>query len=488
MTQRPLVITGGTVITSYGKPEVIDDGAVLVRGGRIEAVGPVVELRDGVGDVDTLDARGGLVLPGLVNLHHHFYSALARGLDPGAPMRDFPQILDRLWWRLDRALDEETVRLSAELSLVDSVRAGCTTVFDHHASPSIIGNSLDMIADAAEHAGVHAVLCYEVTDRNGPGGAGEGIEENLRFLERCRSGSRGAPPGSRGERRVGDRAAERTADTPSALGSPLLAGVFGLHASFTLRDATLDEVARVRPRGAGCHVHVAEHPVDGAASREAFGAGPVERLEAFGLLDDRALLAHGIHLTAEEYEAIGDSGATIVHNPESNANNGVGRLDVVDAARHGCAVGLGTDGMSSSMLRALRTAFLTLRGGRSDPTLGFDVVPDLLHRNAVVARRFLDEPLLGELAPTAPGDVIVLDAPPRTPLTAANAFAQLVYGGSESAVRHTVAAGRVLQRDFELTTIDERDLAARARAAAPALWERFRGLSWGTSYLGEGGP
>ena len=503
MSDRSVLITGGTVITSYGDPEVIPGGAVAIRDGRIVAVGAEHEVRaalagataadtataddtatgraacDGAGaESRTLDARGGLILPGLVNLHHHFYSALARGLDPGTPMRDFAEVLDRLWWRLDRALDPETVRLSAELSLADGVRAGCTTVFDHHASPSCIPGILDVIAAAAIEIGVDAVLCYEVTDRNGAEGARAGIEENLRFLEWCagRSGGRGkggdAGPGESGE------------DAPGEMAGPRLAGVFGLHASFTLRDETLEEVARRRPDGAGCHIHVAEDPVDVAASREAFGAGPVERLRELGLLDDRALLAHGIHLSADEYAVVGESGATVIHNPESNANNGVGRLDVVDAAGQGCAIGLGTDGMSSSMLRALRAAFLAHRAGSADPSSGFEVLPGLLHRNALVARRFLDEPLLGEIAPGAPADVIAVDSPPRTPLDAGNAFAQLVYGVSESAVRHTVAGGRVLMRDFELTTIDERAIAERARAAAPALWGRFRALPWGTPYLG----
>lgn len=487
LSDQQVLIRGGTVITSYGDPEVIAGGAVAIRDGRVVAAGTEDEARVALADladsdssgpsdpstpseVLILDARDGLILPGLVNLHHHFYSALARGLDPGVPMRTFAEVLDRLWWRLDRALDEEAVLLSAELSLADSVRGGCTTVFDHHASPSCIPNSLDAIADAAARTGINAVLCYEVTDRNGADGARAGIEENLRFLERHAERSRG-----------------RANDSDARPGEPagsVLSGVFGLHASFTLRDETLEEVARLRPEGAGCHIHVAEDPVDVTASRAAFGAGPVERMRAFGLLDDRALLAHGIHLTADEYEIVGESGATLIHNPESNANNGVGRLDVVQAAGHGCAIGLGTDGMSSSMLRALRAAFLEHRGGAADPSAGFAVLPGLLHRNAMVARRFLDEPLLGEITPGAPADVIVVDAVPRTSLDAGNMFAQVVYGASEATVRHTVANGRVLMRDFELTTLDDREIAERARAASPALWERFRAIPWGTEYLG----
>jgi putative selenium metabolism protein SsnA len=436
---------------------VIPDGAVAWSGDRIVAVGPVEEVRAAHPGAATLDAGGGLVLPGLVNLHHHFYSALARGLDPGVPMRDFPAILDRLWWRLDRALDPETVRLSALLSAAECVRWGCTTVFDHHASPSCIEGSLDLIAGAVEAAGISAVLCYEVSDRNGASGARAGLEENWRFLEERQT-----------DRRV--------------------RGMLGLHASFTVRDVTLAEAAGRRPPGTGVHVHVAEHPVDVEASIRAFGAGPLERLAATELLDDRSLLAHAIHLDEREYERAAAAGATLIHNPESNANNGVGRLDVPRAADLGCAIGLGTDGMSSAVLRALRAAFLGLRGGAEDPSRGFDHVPRLLATNARVAARLLDEPLLGQLAPGAPADVVVVDAPAPTPFGPENRFAHLVYGVAEAPVRHTVARGRVLLEDYLLRTLNLEAIALDARRATPGLWERYHALEWNTPYLGPDGP
>jgi putative selenium metabolism protein SsnA len=450
------ILGNGTVITGWQDPRVIPGGAVAWRGGRILTVGPEGRLREDLAGARYLDAAGGLILPGLVNLHHHFYSALARGLDPGVPMRDFPEILDRLWWRLDRALDTQTVRVSAALSLAECVRWGCTTVFDHHASPSCIAGSLDEIAAAVERAGISAVLCYEVTDRNGHEEALAGIDENLRFLE-------------------------------ARAGDARIRGVFGLHASFTVRDETLARVADVRTAAAGCHIHLAEHPVDVRASQEAFGAGPVERLARFGLLDERALLAHGIHLSPEDYAHIAEAGGTIVHNPESNANNGVGRLDVLPVAHSGCTVGLGTDGMSSAMLRALRFAFLVLRGEERDPTLGFERLPSLLAANVEVAGRFLDEPLLGELAPGAPADVIAVDAAPPTPLGRDNVFGHLLYGASEAPVRHTVARGKVLLESFRHTTLDVGELTGLARELSPRLWERFHSLQWGTPFLGQPG-
>ncbi len=447
-------LLAGPIGADEFRPEVVADGAVAWEGGRIVAAGRERDITAQFPMARVLDAHGGLIMPGLVNLHHHFYSALARGLDPKIPMTNFGEVLDRLWWRLDRALDAESVRLSAELALADCIRGGCTTVFDHHASPEAIGGSLETIAGAVEASGLSAVLCYEVTDRNGPAGARAGIEENLAFLAaRARH--------------------------------PRVRGVFGLHASFTVRDATLADVAKRRPPDAGCHIHVAEDPMDGRLSREQFGVGPIDRLLAHGLLDGRSLLAHGIHLSAAEYAAVAAHDAVLIHNPESNANNGVGTLDLARVAGHGCTVGLGTDGMSGSMLRALRSAFLTQRSAAEDPTLGFHVLPRILSTNAVVARRFFDEPLLGELVPGAPADLIVVDAPSPTPLDAENAFAHLVYGVSEAPVRHTIARGRVLLEDFRHTTVNVEDLADRARRGAPAVWDRFHALRWGTSFLGS---
>ncbi len=306
------MLGNGVLVTGFPNsgetpPRIFSRGAIVWRGDRILAVGDEKQLRSEFPSAEFLDARGGLILPGLINLHHHFYSALARALNPDAPLRNFAEILDRFWWRLDRALDPDSLRLSAQLTVADCIRWGCTTVFDHHSSPSCLPRSLDIIADVLDASGLSGVLCYEVSNRNGHAEALAGIEENLRFFEKYAA-------------------------------HPRIRGVFGLHASFTLRDETLAEVARRRPAAAGCHIHVAEAVLDVDFSRKEFGMGPVERLERFGLLDERCLLAHGIHLQPSDYENIARRGGTVIHNPESNANNRVGRLDIEKVSQTGCAV------------------------------------------------------------------------------------------------------------------------------------------------------
>jgi putative selenium metabolism protein SsnA len=436
------LLHNGTVLTGGETSEVITDGAVAWSGDRILAVGLESDLTERFPGASRLDAHGGMIMPGLINLHHHLYSALARGLAPSSPATDFGQILDKLWWRLDRALTPETVRLSALLGIADSIRWGCTTLFDHHSSPSCIPGSLSTIAGVVAEAGLTALLCYEISDRNGHHEAISGLVENLTFIDSQRNHAR-------------------------------IRGTLGLHASFTLANDTLDEAARRRPDGCGCHIHVAEDGLDFQISELSFGAAPLQRLEERGLLDERALLVHGIHLTSAGRAQIARNDSVLIHCPESNANNGVGRLDIERAAAEGCTLGLGTDGMSSAMLRSLRAAFLALRGGRRDPTAGFATLPGILRTNAMVARRFFDEPLLGEIAPEAPADLCVVDSPPPTPINADNAYAHVVYGAAEAPVRHTIAHGQVLLEDFRHTTLDISEIAEVARIEAPGLWERF---------------
>ncbi len=439
------ILVPGTIVTAFRAPRVLTDGAVAWQGDRILDLGDAAEIIGRYPGARVLDARGGLVLPGLVNLHHHFYSSLARGLNPGRRMENFGEILDGLWWRLDRALDTETIRISAELALADSIRWGVTTVFDHHASPTMIGGSLEIIAKAVERAGLSAVLCYEITDRNGHDGAIAGLEENLAFFAGRRSDAR-------------------------------VRGMLGFHAGFTVDDATLEAAADARSTAMGCHIHIAEDALDLRVSRVIHGDGPVQRLERFGLIDERTLAVHCIHLGSDDRRLLADRGAVVIHNPESNANNGVGRLDLDGAAADGCRIGLGTDGMSSSVLGSLRAAFLAVRGGRRDPTAGFTVVPELLAVNAEVAGSFLDEPRLGRIEVGAPADFFVLDQAPPTPVTPESVFAQMVYGVAGSPVRHTVAHGRVVMEDHRITTLDPTTIAIEARAATPGLWERFHAL------------
>lgn len=438
-----VLLRGGTVVSSFEPPVVHADGAVVWSGERIVAVGPEAELAAQFPAAKRLDAGGGLVLPGLVNLHQHVLGVLARGLDPGFRVRSFGDLLDGLWWRLDRVVTPEMVRVAARFTVAECARWGTTTVFLHHSSPSCLRTSLDILAEACAEVGLSAAICYAASDRNGHHEALAGIDENAVFGAQHRT-------------------------------DPRIRGMFGLHASFTVRDATLRAVAERRPPHAGVHLHLAEDLLDVQASKLIHGAGPIARLERFGLVDERALLVHGVHLAREEVEAVSRAGATLVHCPESNAAHGVGQLELDHMLARGCRVGVGTCGVSPSVLSQLRFSALTRRSARRDPSLGDDVVGLLAH-SARVAAELFGEPDLGRLVAGAPADAIVLEHIGLTPVTAANLAGHL-RDAATSSVRHVIARGRAVVRDWRLMTLDLGAIASQARELVPRLWARFAAL------------
>jgi len=433
-----LILANGTLVTSLDPPRVVR-ADILIEGDRIATVGPVP-----TGGAERRDCTGCLVIPGNVCAHTHVYSALARGMPYAldAP-RNFVEILQRIWWRLDRALDEETVRASALVGGMEALLSGTTTLIDHHASPNAIDGSLDVIAEAFGQLGIRSVLAYEVTDRDGPERATSGIEENRRFLARVGTGA-----------------------------VPLARGMVGAHASFTLSDETLAACVEVaRDAAAGIHIHVAEDAADERHAVSRHGLRVVPRLARAGALTDRALLAHGVHLDGAEADAIRAAGATVAHNPRSNMNNAVGRAPL---GLLGERVALGTDGIGADMFEESRAGFFRLHED------GAGVGPDWplarLAEGARLAGRLFAEPSLGRIEPGAPADLAVLDYAAPTPVSADSLGGHWVFGLSARAVRDVVVAGRVVVADRRLALVDGDRLAADARGQAERLWRHLAGI------------
>ena len=418
------------------------EGGLLVdpSRGRVEAAslgvasGKIAKTQDG----ERIDVSGCVVIPGNVCAHHHLYSVLARGMPgPEEPPRTFPEILDRIWWRLDRALDPETIRLSARLGAVEAARAGTTSIVDHHASPEAIGGSLDHVADGIAEAGLRGVVCYEVTDRHGASRGREGIAENVRFLRENRR--------------------------------ELIRGMMGAHASFTIGPDTMERlVGEARARRAPVHIHLAEDRCDERDSLERYGMRTAHRLSQAGALAQGDLVAHGVHLDEWEQRVVRDSGAWVAHNPRSNMNNGVGYAPVVAL---GSRVALGTDGIDGDMFTEARTCYLKAREASWQTGPAFAV--ERLAAGAAIVGGMFDEPLLGTLQPGAPADLVVLEYRAPTPLTAANLPGHLMFGLTAAHVRDVMVAGRWIVRDRRHQLVDEEELAARCREAAPALWNRM---------------
>jgi putative selenium metabolism protein SsnA len=444
-----MLITNAKLITWEDPNQVLEGQAILINSDRIEAIGPEDQLAAQYPKIEKLDAGGQYVMPGNLCAHTHFYGAFARGMAiPGAAPKDFPDILRKLWWPLDKSLGIEDVRASAEVMMVDAIKHGTTTLIDHHASPNAIDGSLDVIADVVNQSGLRGVLCYEVTDRDGLDKARAGIRENVRFLER-----------NLAERSAGGR----------------VAGTFGLHASLTLSAETLDACREAAPEGEGFHIHVAEHEADEYDSMGKSGIRVVDRLAEHGILGPKTIIAHAIHIDIKEAELLADTGTWVTHQPRSNMNNGVGAAPVEEFLRAGIKVGIGTDGFSHTMWEEWKTAYLLHKVWHRDPRRfsGIDAVRLGVYNNAALANIFFPEAPLGKLVPGAFADLIFVDYHPHTPLTESNLPWQIIFGFHESMITTTIVAGEVLMRDRQLLTLDEETITARARLLAPQVWERY---------------
>ncbi|MEZ4863161.1 MAG: putative aminohydrolase SsnA [Caldilineaceae bacterium] len=440
-----MLIVNATLITWGENNQILPDHALLLEGDCIAALGPTATLRAQYPDAPTLDARNQYVMPGNICAHTHFYGAFARGMAiPGAAPKDFPEILARLWWKLDRALTLDDVRYSALVCLVDAVKHGTTTLIDHHASPNAIDGSLDVIAEAVQAAGLRAVLCYEVTDRDGPERFQAGIAENVRF-----------------------------ARTLEANPTPQLAATFGLHASLTLSDPSLATCRAAYNNG--FHIHVAEHEADEYDSLSKSGTRVVDRLHAFGILGPRSIAAHCVHIDQREAELLRDTQTWVTHQPRSNMNNAVGAADIEGLLRLGVKVGLGNDGFSNAMWEEWKTAYLYHKAAHRDPRRagGYTITAMAVNNNATLAGLFFPQAPLGVIAPGALADIIFVDYHPTTPLSAGNLPWHILFGFEPSMVTTTIGGGKVLMQDRQLLFLDEAAIAATSRELAAKTWERY---------------
>lgn len=444
-----MLIRNARIATFGDENKILENHALYIAGDRIAAVGSDAELVNQYPEADQIDARGQLVMPGNICAHTHFYSAFARGLGiPGRAPKDFPEILEKLWWPLDKALDTDAVKYSALIMLIDAIRNGTTTLIDHHASPNAIDGSLDLIAEAVDESGLRAVLCYEVTDRDGKAKAAAGIAENLRFLKKAESGE---------------------------IAGGRVAATFGLHASLTLTDETLVACRQAVPEGVGFHIHVAEHEADEFDSIEKSGKRVVDRLRSYEILGPRTIVAHAVHTDAREMAVLAETGTWVSHQPRSNMNNGVGVAPIESLDRLGVRVCLGTDGFPHNMWEEIRFAYMLQKVHYRDPRrmAGDKLFEIAFSNNASLAESFFSGKRLGVISEGAQADLIFVDYRPHTLLEPGNLPWHIIFGLQERMVTTTIVGGRILMKDRKILVLDEGAVIAKARDLAPSVWKRY---------------
>nr|MDK2851278.1 hypothetical protein [Candidatus Cloacimonadota bacterium] len=441
---KKYIIHGADILSFDPARPYLSDNALMVENGKIVKIAPYGDLKDK--NCEYVDASGKILMPGLINAHHHFYSTMITGLGKAAPAANFEEVLRNLWWRLDKKLSLRDIYVSSAISAIDAIRKGTTSVIDHHASPSAISGSLLQIALAVKETGIRASLCYEVSDRDGFSIRDEGIQENLEFISEYGSGQ-----------------------------DDYLKALFGMHAAFTLGDDSLSKISKaVHALNCGVHIHAAESDSDQRYNLEHYGKRVVERLVDFDLLNSQSILAHGVHLTPKELRMVADSGAAIVTNPQSNLNNAVGIADVCEMVKQGVTVGLGTDAMTMNMLQELRVGLWAQHLKQENPSAGFmEIASTLLFNNPIIAQKYWGTGH-GMLTEGANADMILVDYDPHTPLNSETWIGHLINGISQARVDSTIVGGEFLMWGGELLLgLDERELRAESRSLSQALWERF---------------
>ncbi|MBI5403022.1 MAG: putative aminohydrolase SsnA [Ignavibacteriae bacterium] len=439
-----LLIKNGIIISLGDNSKVLYNHSILLENGLIKKIAPSSEFKEKYDKV--IDASGKVVLPGFINAHMHFYSTLVRGLGKAKPSGNFVEVLENLWWRLDKVLLPEDNYYSALIMLINGIKRGTTTFIDHHSSPHAVTGSLQQIAKAVKETGLRASLCYELSDRDGEKIAEEGLSENYEFIKYTQKNN-----------------------------DEFLKALFGLHASFTISDKTLEKASKLgNELNSGFHIHVAEAESDEEYNLKNFGMRVVGRLNKFGILGSKTIAAHCVHVNENEMNLLKDTQTIVVHNPQSNLNNAVGIADVVKMANKGVLVGLGTDAMTVNMIEEVRVAMWTQHLKQNNPTAGFiEIASTLFFNNAKIANRYWNNPL-GKIEEGAAGDIVLIDYNPPTPLDENTVLGHLIFGISQADTDTTIVNGKVLMENRKLNLdIDEEAIAVKARELTVKLWKRF---------------
>ena len=441
-----MIAIENATIQTFGKVGLLTNAVMLIDGGFITKIGSAEEVKVPAG-TPTIDASGCLVMPGLINAHTHLYSSLARGMPaPDKAPRNFGEILQRVWWRLDKALDEESIRYSALIGALDSLRCGTTTIFDHHASQNCIDGSLDIIAEVLDEIGIRGCLCYEVSDRDGRESTHQGIRENKRFIRRCLD-----------------------------LESSSLRAKFGLHASFTISNSTLEKCSLSEGMAVGFHSHFAEDEIDEFNSIERYGQKVAKRFQYFKILRPGSIMAHGVDLDRGEIKILRDSGAFLAHNPQSNMNNAVGVAAIPQMLDMGIPVGLGTDGYTPNLFEEMRALSAVHKLNTEDPgAMGFDKINRIVFKNNSRLAEETFKIKMGVLEPGAVADIIILRYEPPTPMSTENFFGHLFFGICPNPIVDTVIInGKIIIQDSQFVSLDVTEIMPKARDVAKKLWKRM---------------
>jgi len=425
-----IIIQGGYLIIPKEETVLIEKRDVYIKDGKVFYKKPF-EKADRI-----IDATNKIIFPGFTNAHHHIYSTLSKGIPCDVPFNDFMGNLKNLWWTLDHSLNKEDMVISTAIACKDSIKHGVTTIFDHHIS-GYTKNALSDMADVFDAYGISGTLAFELSDRNGEKFFQKSLNENIRFAKANKGKS--------------------------------VQGMIGLHASFTLSDESLQKIADAT-KDFPVHVHVAEGDIDGIQCQEKYGKGLIERFDSFGLVRDNSLYIHCSNLTEKDLEILKKRDIFIAQAVDSNMNNGLNIGNISNFISEGIKVTVGTDGMHSSIVKALKNSMIFTKYLNKNCDLGYPEMNALFLNNFKLKKAFglplgIEE---GEIA-----DIAIFDYEPATPFNEEQFLGHFIFGITESRCQYVIKNDEILLDDYHVTKDLYGDLFERSEEISSAMFKRF---------------
>lgn len=440
------IIKNLRIFTMDDNNTFFENGFIKVENGLIKEIGDAGKLTDkDLAEASVSDGNGQICIPGMITTHAHFYGEFARGMSLSEPIRNWQEMLTRMWWKFDKKLDDEMTYYSAMMGLVDGLKYGTTTYYDHQASAYATPLSLDIIEDAVRKMGARAVLSYEVSDRDGLDHRNSGIEENVRFIKKVNSN-----------------------------GDDRVKALFGLHAGYSISQETLEMAAGYgKELDCGYHIHVAEDKADVTESYRLYDMHVVERLYNAGIFNDKSIAAHGVNVTAEEWKLFAKSGITVANNVQSNTNNAVGVCPVVNMMNDGVRVALGGDGYTYDMFTELGFAIIMQRLRESDPRVfSGEQIRKFAFENPGKLFKRISGTEIGVLKEGAAADFVILNYIEPTPIDKNNVLSHMTSAFSGH-VKDVYVKGEQVVKDGVTIFADEELIYAKCRENAKRLWNKL---------------
>jgi 5-methylthioadenosine/S-adenosylhomocysteine deaminase len=440
-----LVLKDGIVVTMDKQHRILERASIIIESDRITKIVHKVSSKE-LKDAKIIDAQGMIVMPGLICAHTHLYSELLRGaiLDIDPPS-DFSQILQRIWWPMDETLTLNDAYASSLVGCLEFLRTGTTCFVDTFSGPNAIEGSLDYIAQGVKEIGLRGMLSFEVTERHSAEEGLRGLQENSRFIEKCKSSD---------EKKI--------------------RGIFSVHASFTVSDDLLRKAhALSRKYNVPFTIHTSEGLVDLFHNLERYGARTIERLNSVGILDENVVLAHCVQLDSNEVKLLEKTGAKVVHNPMSNMLNAVGVAPVVEMLKLGIAVGLGNDGYITDCFENIRACFLLHKVHHHDPRV-IDMQTALEMATIKAAELYGLENEIGSIEVGKKADIILIkpDVVP-TPLNRQSVLGNIINAVCGRDVQTVIVNGELLMYNRNTLTIDELKVNSISQKAAKSFSKRL---------------